>query len=71
MKRLQEGASPLWRTLAMRQVGHLVFEAAKCLPRIGKRARLCIITWNAVDCGISWQEVPSQSAVLRALRAAF
>jgi hypothetical protein len=63
MERMHSGANALWRALAMRQVGHLIYEAAECLPRKpGKRPRYDLVIWNLSECGVSWIRQKSRAA---------
>lgn len=70
MRRMHTGPTALWRALRMRQTGHLIYEVAECLPRIpGKRPRYSLVTWNLVECGVTWKDQRSRVVALASLQA--
>jgi len=73
IRRSHCGRWPLWRALAMRQVGPYIFEAACCPPRsrrTSRRASFCLLRWEPAACALKWYEMPSRRAALAALKAA-
>jgi hypothetical protein len=71
IRRSHTGRWPLWRALAMRQVGPYIFEVAgwqrRALPR---EARFCLVRFEPAACAVQWQAMPSRKAALAALSAA-
>lgn len=72
IRRSHIGRWPLWRALAMRQVGPYIFEAARWQrrSRASRRASFCLLRWEPSVCALKWYDMPSRGAALAALKAA-
>jgi hypothetical protein len=73
IRRTHSGRWPLWRALAMRQVGPYIFEAAYCQSRsrrASRQASFCLLRWEPMTCAVKWYDMPSRRAALAALKAA-
>ena len=69
IQRTHTGRRPLWRALAMRQVGLILYEAAQWHPhRDDARSRYTVLRWDMAKRAVSWQDQPSRRAALSALR---
>lgn len=70
IRRSHSGRWPLWRALAMRQVGPYIFEAARWQRRsAAQEGRFCLLRWEPTRGAVQWQAMPSQRAALAALKA--
>ena len=71
IERTHTGRWPVWRSLGMRRLGGLIFEAVQWSPRRRtSRPQYSLLRWDIAGLGVSWQDMPSQTAAIEALEAA-
>lgn len=70
IQRTHTGRWPLWRSLGMRQVGLVVFEAVEWCPRRRSASpQFSLLRWDIEGLGVSWTDLPSRTDAIVALSA--
>lgn len=68
IQRTHTGRWPLWRSLGMRQVGLVIFEAVVWWPRRhGQSPKFSLLRWDIAALGVSWTDMPSHADAIEAL----
>lgn len=71
MRRTHTGRWPMWKSLAMRQIGGVIYEVAReCPRRKQQRCGFVLLRWTLDVCGISWTPAPSKRSAMELLRTA-
>lgn len=68
IQRTHTGRWPLWRSLGMRQVGLVIFEAVEWRPRRhGQSPKFSLLRWDIAGLAVSWTDMPSCADAIEAL----
>lgn len=72
IRHMHTGRWPLWRMLAIRRVGRLLYELAEWCPNRRRQptVRFSVLCWDLDACGLSWVDCPSLAAARTAFRKA-